>query len=76
MKSTTYTRQNVDNLWKFQNSSFFRGQRTLEHHLVRSSSPASVSIVLNKQYIAHLISNIVIASHSAKLLEFWNFGIM
>jgi hypothetical protein len=76
MKSSTYKRQNVDNLWIFQNSSFFQGQRTLGHHLVHSSSSASVSIVLNKPCIAHLLSIYHIASHSAKTLEFWNNGIM
>ena len=76
MKSSTYKRQNVDNLWKFQNSSFFRGQRTLECFLVRSSRPASVSIVLNKPYIAQFISKHITVPDSAYLLEFWNFGIM
>jgi len=76
MKSSTYKRGNVDNLWKFQNSSFFRGQRTLRCFLVRSPHPASVSIVLNKPYIASYFSIHTFASHSAKLLEFWNFGIM
>jgi len=39
-------------------------------------SNAECIILLNKHYIAYLLSIYHIASHSAKMLEFWNNGIM
>jgi len=76
MKSSTYERQIVDNLWIFQNSSFFSGQRVLRCFLVRSSRPASVSIMLNKPYIAYYLSKNITVPDQAYMLEFWNNGIM
>ena len=74
MKSISYACQNVDNLWKFQNSNFFRGQRTLTHFSVRSSNLASATLPLNKIYIAYFLSKKHIAQPKAYMLEFWNFG--
>ena len=64
----------MDNLWKFQNSNFFRGQRTLTHFSVRSSRTQSATLLLNKIYIAYFLSKKHIAQPKAYMLEFWNFG--
>ena len=74
MISRTCARQNVDNLWKFQNSNFFRGQRTLTHFSVRSSRTQSATLPLNKIYIAYFLSKKHIVQPKAYMLEFWNFG--